>query len=180
MSTTKSGRLEPGQYRDAFLVFIVTKVSTETLNQFLKQAYDQPDVQGALCVMTSKDIASITHESRPPIDAPTSPFLGWPLEVVNDYVEEHVRTREPLSEKFYVVLDEETARNAKSCVLVENVVQRRRRYAEKRLSPTPGYEGDEKVKYVRMPFEDVLQTASALDFGSGDMQELVDNEEVDT
>ncbi|MCJ1476441.1 hypothetical protein MMC13_005107 [Lambiella insularis] len=140
MSDTKSNKLGKGPYRDAFLVFIVAEI----LNQFLKQAYDDPDVQGALCVVTSEDIEAITHESRPPVGVPHSPFLGWSLEAMNDFVEEHVRSKEPLSEKFYVVLDEETARNAKSCVLVENLVERRRRYAEKRLSPTPGYEGDAK------------------------------------
>ena len=100
--------------------------------------------------------------------------MGWSIEAINDWVEENVPEKAPLSEKFYVILDEETLREAKSCLLAENVVERRRRYAEERLSPTPGYEGSEKVKSVRESFEEALQTLSALDGRSMDMVELID------
>ena len=84
--------------------------------------------------------------------------------------------RNPLSEKFYVVLDDETVRSGgKSCLLVENVVERRRRYAAQGLSPTPDYEDEgEEVKSVRIGVDEALQMLSGLDERSLDMVELMD------
>lgn len=144
------------------------------MDRFLQQALDQPYVQGDLCILTSIDISSMTHTTCPPVNSFHSPFLGWTVEALNDFVESNVHAKEPLNEKFYVVLDEETATSGNSCLLVENVVERRRRFSEQRLSPTPGYDDDEKIKSVRSSFEEALQSVSALDISSMDMQEMID------
>jgi hypothetical protein len=60
-------------------------------------------------------------------------------------------------------------------LLVENVVERRRRDAEKQLSPDPGYGDDEeKVKAARQPFREGALDTSALDVRSMDMVEVVE------
>ncbi|MCJ1257539.1 hypothetical protein MMC24_005365 [Lignoscripta atroalba] len=176
MSQTDLHRLEPGPYRDAFLVFCIAEISAQLLNHFLCQAYGQPDVQGGLCLLTSTDITTVTHSSHSPVSAFRTPFLGWTLSAINDYVEQNVPARNPLSEKFYVVLDDETVRSGgKSCLLVENVVERRRRYAAQGLSPTPDYEDEgEEVKSVRIGVDEALQMLSGLDERSLDMVELMD------
>ena len=54
-----------------------------------------------------------------------------------------------LCERLYAVLDEVTVNDGKSCLLAENVVKRRHRYAEQRLSSVPEYEENEKIESVR-------------------------------
>ncbi|MCJ1475695.1 hypothetical protein MMC13_004358 [Lambiella insularis] len=174
MSQTAPKRLEPGMFRDYFAVFCIAEIPTNIIDRFLQKALDQPEVQSELCVMTSTDVDSITHSSRPPFSAFQSPFLGWTLDALNDFIEANFHSKEPLSEKFYIVLDKMTATSGNSCLLVQNTVERSRRYTEKRLSPEPGYEGDEKTKSVRSNFEEALQSVGAWDIGCGDMQEMID------
>ena len=87
-------------------------------------------------------------------------------------MEEHVGNKAPLSEKFFVVLDEETEYSGQTCIIVENLVERRRRFTKKRLSPDPGYEGDDKVKHAREDLGKAVQTLVALDISQINIQEL--------
>jgi hypothetical protein len=152
----------------------------QILSSFLKKVREgakEFDQNGyAPCILHSTDISAITHGSRYPYPAFSSPFIG---KTVNEILNLFLSIRRPLnwewSHSIFFILDEQTARDGKTCVLAcDNSHEDNR----------PEYADEDDVSWrvtkIRCDFEVVLLYGVLIEIVCKPLSELTDEEELIT
>ncbi|MCJ1249340.1 hypothetical protein MMC30_006563 [Trapelia coarctata] len=106
-----------------FPIFCTANIPPNILDEFLDQSYQGclklgagDSVGGAPCILTSKDLASVTHGSRTPTQPFSSPFLDMSVEEVRKFFAENVVPHSAFTSSVFAVMDAATVAK-KTCVV---------------------------------------------------------------
>ncbi|KAI9796659.1 MAG: hypothetical protein M1835_003455 [Candelina submexicana] len=149
-------------------LFCTANIPPETLNDFLTSTYDEhrsavgedPVCPGDLRLVTDTSTSTQSSPTKPPLTAPLAitPFISFPLELLRAFTELKCGGDSPLGNSSFIILDEHTTSDTKTCIVALN---------DDELEPG--------VQLVRSDFRNALQIANVLAEGVGSaFQEFVE------
>ncbi|KAI9749111.1 MAG: hypothetical protein M1835_001638 [Candelina submexicana] len=100
-------------------VYCTAELPTKIIDKFLEHAYSTPFHRYQFCLITTTDIGSLTEPSHSPLAAFKSPFVGKFSGICGGYVSKYTSSNSLLSQKAFVYLDEQTAKDGNTCCIAD-------------------------------------------------------------
>ncbi|KAL9113216.1 MAG: hypothetical protein Q9227_002551 [Pyrenula ochraceoflavens] len=176
--------LSQNPYLMPYPVFVTADLPVETLSDFLQKSYSKETIVPDLLLLPTSDPKSLVSQlpnakvSKPPIDTYQAPFTGKSLEDVNAFIQEHLVSDKSASSlihtEVYVMLDEQSLKDKKTCVLCHNLIEHRRKCDEGGFPYTSGMEKG-NVMGARATFRMASTMMGNFSTGNLDLVESTDN-----
>lgn len=151
---------------------MIPNTSPQILDEFITEAFkgafaliDDGHVGGAICILQTSDLSSITRRSRTPMPAFHSPFLSKSDAEIRTWMQEHVHDSDTFASSTFTILDAETIRNRTCRVGCVG--------ADERMLTTDFF----ATLSVRIPVEMVVTSWDEYDFGKVYDRELIEAED---
>ncbi|KAI9702599.1 MAG: hypothetical protein M1836_001079 [Candelina mexicana] len=100
-------------------VYCTAQLPRKVIDEFLEGVYSTPSHSYQFCLITTTDVSSLKEPSHSPVKTFESPFVGRRSGICGGYVSEYTSSNSLLSQKAFVYLDKQTAKDGFTCCIAD-------------------------------------------------------------